>query len=325
MAAAGASSVALPTIGSVAAQVNGTSATVALSNVSKGTDKDGHAASSYKVSYKLDAADEVDLPAAESGDSASVQFDGLADGWHTCAVWVSSDGVVKSYVKRVNFLVDSQSDAVGWKVAPMDAAGSAFRSDGTQVFARGYTGRTVNGVSFSGGFPSSEQAMVSPSSYSGDGWMENNPVFNGGWVWTKSEASLDIAFTINGLTTGKKYLVQILAANHWNNSSTTISAGDLVPLEATKQNDYKCGAVITRIFEATGAQEDITINFTTSGSKCLVKAIQLRELGEGGGGSGGQPRTICRTPHARDRQGFCRTDLLLSGRGFDPLNFYSCG
>ena len=284
MAAAGASSVALPAIGSAAAQVNGTSATVTLSNVSKGTDKDGHAATSYTISYKLDANAEVSLSAAETGTSASVQFDGLADGWHTCAVWVSSDGVVKSSVKRVKFLVDSQANAVGWKVAPMDATGSAFRSDGTQVFARGYTGHTVNGVSFSAGFPSSDQASVSPSSYSGDGWMENNPVFNGGWVWTKSDASLDIAFTLKGLTVGKKYLVQILAANHWNNSSTTISAGDLVPFEATKQNDYKCGAVISRVFEATGAQETVTVTFATSGSKCLVKAIQLRELGEGGGG-----------------------------------------
>ena len=287
MATAGASSVALPAIGSAAAQVSGTSATVTLSDVSKGTDKDGHAAASYTVSYKLDANAEAALPAAETGASASVQFDGLADGWHTCAVWVSSDGVVKSSVKRVKFLIDSQADAVGWKVAPMDATGSAFRSDGTQVFARGFTGHTVNGVSFSAGFPSADQATVSPSSYTGSGWTENNPVFNGGWVWEKSTTSQDIIFTVKGLTAGKKYLVQILAANHWNNSSTTISAGDLVPLEATKQNDYKCGAVITRIFEATGTQEDITINFSTSGSKCLIKAIQLRLLGEGGGGGGG--------------------------------------
>lgn len=284
MATAGASSVALPAIGSAAAQVSGTSATVTLSDVSKGTDKDGHAAASYTVSYKLDANAEAALPAAETGASASVQFDGLADGWHTCAVWVSSDGVVKSSVKRVKFLIDSQADAVGWKVAPMDATGSAFRSDGTQVFARGFTGHTVNGVSFSAGFPSADQATVSPSSYTGSGWTENNPVFNGGWVWEKSTTSQDIIFTVKGLTAGKKYLVQILAANHWNNSSTTISAGDLVPLEATKQNDYKCGAVITRIFEATGTQEDITINFSTAGSKCLIKAIQLRLLGEGGGG-----------------------------------------
>ncbi|MBR2940969.1 MAG: hypothetical protein IKC14_06630, partial [Kiritimatiellae bacterium] len=288
MAAAGASSVALPAIGSAAAQVNGTSATVTLSNVSKGTDKDGHAATSYTISYKLDANAEVSLSAAETGTSASVQFDGLADGWHTCAVWVSSDGVVKSSVKRVKFLVDSQANAVGWKVAPMDATGSAFRSDGTQVFARGFTGHTVNGVSFSAGFPSSSQATVSPSSYTGAGWTENNPVFNGGWVWEKSDSSLDLVFTLKGLTAGKKYLVQILAANHWNNSSTTLSAGDLVPFEATKQNDYKCGAVITRVFEATGSEENVTITFATSGSKCLVKAIQLRELGDGSGGSGGE-------------------------------------
>ncbi|MBQ6137121.1 MAG: CotH kinase family protein [Kiritimatiellae bacterium] len=286
MATAGASSVALPTIGSAAAQVSGTNATIALSGVAKGTDASGAAASSFTVSYKLDASAEVALSTTETGSSASVQFNGLGDGWHTCAVWVSSDGIVKSAVKRVKFLVDSQADAVGWKVAPMDATGSAFRSDGTQVFARGYTGHTVNGVSFSAGFPGSDQATISPSSYTGAGWTENNPVFNGGWVWEKSDSSLDLAFTLQGLTAGKKYLVQILAANHWNNSSTTISAGDLSPLEATKQNDYKCGAVITRVFEATGAQETVTVTFATTGSKCLVKAIQLRELGEGSGSGG---------------------------------------
>ena len=287
MAAAGASSVALPSIGSVAAQASGTNATVTLSDVTKGTDASGAAAASFTVSYKLDAGAEAALPAAETGSSATIPFVGLDDGWHTCAVWVSSDGVVTSAVKRVRFLIDSQADAIGWKVAPMDATGSAFRSDGTQVFARGFTGHTVNGVSFSAGFPSADQASVSPSSYTGSGWTENNPVFNGGWVWEKSGDSLDLAFTLKGLTAGKKYLVQILAANHWNNSSTTLSAGDLVPFEATKQNDYKCGAVISRVFEATGAQETVTVTFATTGSKCLVKAIQLRELGDGSGGGGG--------------------------------------
>ncbi|MBQ3810589.1 MAG: dienelactone hydrolase family protein [Kiritimatiellae bacterium] len=291
MAAAGASSVMLPTIGSAAAQVSGTSATIALSNVTKGTDASGAAAASFTVSYKLDAGAETALPAAETGSAASFELADLADGWHTCAVWVSSDGVVTSAVKRVKFQIDSQADAVGWKVAPMDATGSAFRSDGTQVFARGFTGHTVNGISFSAGFPGSDQATVSPSSYTGAGWTENNPVFNGGWVWEKSDSSLDLAFTLKGLTAGKKYLVQILAANHWNNSSTTLSAGDLVPFEATKQNDYKCGAVISRVFEASGSEETVTVTFATSGSKCLVKAIQLRELGDGGGGGGGDDLT----------------------------------
>jgi dienelactone hydrolase/lysophospholipase L1-like esterase len=287
MATAGASSVALPAIGDATAQVSGTSATIALSGVTKGTDANGTAASSYSVFAKLDTDAEATVLSTQTGATASFTFPCVSDGWHSCAVWVSSDGKVKSQVKRVKFLVDSHADAIGWKVAPMDATGSAFRSDGTLVFARGFTGHTVNGVSFSAGFPSADQATVSPSSYTGSGWTENNPVFNGGWVWEKSTTSQDIIFTVKGLTAGKKYLVQILAANHWNNSSTTISAGDLVPLEATKQNDYKCGAVITRIFEATSAQEGITINFATTGSKCLVKAIQLRELGEGSGESGG--------------------------------------
>ena len=166
MASTAALSVSFPQVGSVSAKVTGTSATLTLSDVVKGTDASGAAASSYKVTYKLDTAAETTLAADETGDSATVEFADLADGWHTCAVTVSADGVVKSPAKRVKFQIDTNADKVGWKVAPMDADGSAFRDDGTQVFARGYTSKTVNGITFSSGFPSSEQATVSPSTYS---------------------------------------------------------------------------------------------------------------------------------------------------------------
>ena len=280
MASTAALSVSFPQVGSVSAKVTGTAATLTLSDVVKGTDASGAAASSYKVTYKLDTAAETTLAANETGASATVGLADLADGWHTCAVSVSADGVVKSAVKRVKFQIDTNADKVGWKVAPMDADGSAFRDDGTQVFARGYTGKTVNGITFSSGFPSSEQATVSPSTYSGAGWGENNPVFGGGWVWSKS-GSQDIVFTLKGLTSGHKYCVQILAANHWSGSSTTLSAGDLTPFEATKNNDYKYGAVFSRVFVASGSTEDVTIGFSGSNNNCLIKAVQLRDLGAG--------------------------------------------
>lgn len=294
MATAGASPVVLPTIGSAAAQASGTSATITLSNVTKGTDKDGHAAALQTIFYKLDAYAEEASPAVEMGsiDSTndSLRFEDLADGWHTCAVWVSSDDGVMSAVKRVKFQIDSQADAVGWKVAPMTADGSAIRGDGTQVFAIAKGGDTAGGVTFaSSSDPSNASLETTPAKAGGEGWGlgVNNNIINAYWWWNMSGTSTDVTFKLKGLTSGRKYLVQIVASHYHNSSGITISAGDIAPVTANDSNDYKYGAVITRVFEASGATENVTVNFSGSSSKFEVKAIQLRELGEGGGEGGG--------------------------------------
>nr|MCR5839920.1 SGNH/GDSL hydrolase family protein [Kiritimatiellia bacterium] len=288
MAAAGASSVTLPALGDVAAQVSGTSATISISGVTKGTDANGVAASSYSVLAKLDTDAEATVLSGQSGATASFSLADLADGWHSCAAMVKTGDGMVSAPKRVKFMAASHANDPGWTSQPMDETGSPFRADGVQVFARGFTAKTAGGVSFASGFPSSSQATVSPSSYSGEGWGANNPVFNGGWAWSKSGSTQDLVFTLKGLTAGRRYVVQILAANHWNDSETTISAGDLTPIVATKTNGYKYGAVLSQVFDASAAEKTITISFSGSNSKCLVKAIQLRELGDGSGGSGGE-------------------------------------
>ena len=135
-----------------------------------------------------------------------------------------------------------------------------------------------------------------------------------------SGTSTDVSFKLKGLTSGRKYLVQIVAS-HFHNSSITISAGDIAPVAANDSNDYKYGAVVTRVFEASGATENVTVNFSGSSSKFEVKAIQLRELGEGsgesgGGESGGFARGACRAeafPRIRRHGEVC-------GRGGDTGN-----
>ena len=290
MAAAGASSVTLPALGDVAAQVSGTSATIALSGVTKGTDTNGVAASSYSVLAKLDTAAEATVLTAQTGATASFSLADLADGWHSCAVMVKTGDGMVSAPKRVKFLVDSQADAVGWKVAPMTADGSAIRGDGTQVFAIAKGGDTAGGVTFaSSSDPSNASLETTPAKAGGDGWGlgVNNNIINAFWWWNMSGTSTDVTFKLKGLTSGRKYLVQIVASHYHNSSGITVSAGDIAPVTANDSNDYKYGAVITRVFEASGSTENVVVNFSGSSSKFEVKAIQLRELGEGGGGESG--------------------------------------
>ena len=290
MATAGASSVALPSIGSAASQVNGTSATISISGVTKGTDANGAAASSYSVLAKLDTDAEATVLTAQTGATASFSFADLSDGWHSCAVTVTSDGTVKSFTKRVKFLVDSQANAVGWKVAPMTVDGSAIRGDGTKVFAIAKGGDTAGGVTFaSSSDPSNASLETTPAKAGGDGWGlgVNNNIINAFWWWNMSGTSTDVTFKLKGLTSGRKYIVQIVASHYHNSSGITISAGDIAPVTANDSNDYKYGAVITRVFEASGTTENVVVNFSGSSSKFEVKAIQLRELGEGSGEGGG--------------------------------------
>ena len=101
-----------------------------------------------------------------------------------------------------------------------------------------------------------------------------------------SGTSTDVTFKLKGLTSGRKYLVQIVAS-HFHGSGITISAGDIAPVTANDSNDYRYGAVVTRVFEASGTTENVVVNFSGSSSKFEVKAIQLRELGDGSGGGGG--------------------------------------
>ena len=290
MVAAGASSVTLPALGDVAAQVSGTSATIALSGVTKGTDANGAAASSYSVIAKFDTDAEATVLSGQSGATASFALADLADGWHSCAVMVKTGDGMVSAPKRVKFQVDSQADAVGWKVAPMTADGSAIRGDGTQVFAIAKGGDTAGGVTFaSSSDPSNASLETTPAKAGGDGWGlgVNNNIINAFWWWNMSGTSTDVTFKLKGLTSGRKYLVQIVASHYHNSSGITISAGDIAPVTANDSNDYKYGAVITRVFEASGSTENVVVNFSGSSSKFEVKAIQLRELGEGSGEGGG--------------------------------------
>ena len=283
IAAAGETGVAFPSVGSVSATVSGTKATLTVSDIAKGTTKSGVAASSATVFCKLDSA------AGTSCAGTTVALADLADGPHTCAVWVENEDGLVSAPKRVTFAVNSKENEVGWSIAPMDSTGTGFRSSGTTVFANGYgySAATVNGVefSFSTWLPSEDKVSFSSAQAGHDGWGENNPIFAGGWYWNKTaDASMDLTATFKGLTAGHKYVAQMLVSYLHSDSTKvmSVSAGELAPVTVSDSGDCKYGAIVTRVFVASGATEDVKITIDGGNSKLLLKAIQLRDLGEGG-------------------------------------------
>ena len=280
IAAAGETGVVFPSVGSVSAAVSGTKATLTVSDITKGTTKSGASASSATVFCKLDSAAET------SCAGMTVALADLADGPHTCAVWVENEDGLVSAPKRVTFAVNSKENEVGWSIAPMDSTGTGFRSSGTTVFANGYgySAATVNGVEFSVStwLPSEDKVSFSSAQAGHDGWGENNPIFAGGWYWNKTaDASMDFTATFKGLTAGHKYVAQMLVSYLHSDSTKvmSVSAGELAPVTVSDSGDCKYGAIVTRVFVASGATEDVKITIDGGNSKLLLKAIQLRDLG----------------------------------------------
>lgn len=280
IAAAGETGVVFPSVGSVSAAVSGTTATLTVSDIAKGTTKSGASASSATVFCKLDSA------AGTSCAGTTVELADLADGPHTCAVWVENEDGLVSAPKRVTFAVNSKENEVGWSIAPMDSTGTGFRSSGTTVFANGYgySAATVNGVEFSVStwLPSEDNVSFSSAQAGHDGWGENNPIFAGGWYWNKTaDASMDLTATFKGLTAGHKYVAQMLVSYLHSDSTKvmSVSAGELAPVTVSDSGDCKYGAIVTRVFVASGATEDVKITIDGGNSKLLLKAIQLRDLG----------------------------------------------
>ena len=182
----------------------------------------------------------------------------------------------------------------------MTADGSAIRGDGTQVFAIAKGGDTAGGVTFaSSSDPSNASLETTPAKAGGEGWGlgVNNNIINAFWWWNMSGTSTDVTFKLKGLTSGRKYLVQIVASHFHNSSGITISAGDIAPVTANDGNDYKYGAVITRVFEAAGTTENVVVNF--SGSRSRPSSSANSERAEAKAPSLAAARPAAANPAAR--------------------------
>ena len=282
-------------IGSASAVTSGSTATISLSSVVMGTDDAGVAASSYSVSYSLNSGSAVTALSNQTGATASFQIADIADGSYTCAVTVTTDkGKVAS--KSVSFTINTSLPPVpvgSWTSGPMSADGSSIRTDGTLVYAFAAQNSTVGGVSFVRDAPLGASGMVSasPAPAMGSGsWGDDGTtgdfaqMLRNGWNWTGDGNELSYTLTLNGLTSGKTYLVQLIAHRQSNSMLVSANGSPTAHVHGSDESNCKYGASIVGVFVASGASETITVTYTNQTGDRPLNAIQVRDLGEGGGG-----------------------------------------
>ena len=281
--------VVAPSIGSAAASVVSSNATITLSDIVLGTDDEGAAATSYAVSYALNSGAAMAALANQTASTASFAIEGLADGSYTCEVTITTDKG-KTASKTASFAISTSggggggSFEDGWTGGAADAEGTVFRTDGTLLYAYAVSSVTVNGIAFAADADlNTDDTAVSPDLAQTDGNSGSESVtgdfgtmLKNSWEWANSTSALTI--TLKGLTAGKRYLVQVLAHNKW--SDTLISAGELTPMAMRDTNKY--GASLVCVFDATGETEDIAIKYSGPAGWRVLNAIQVRELGAGG-------------------------------------------
>ncbi|MBO4708917.1 MAG: hypothetical protein J5727_03975 [Kiritimatiellae bacterium] len=285
-----------PSIESISVSTNGTTATISLSGVVMGTDSEGVAASSYSVSCSLTNAPAATVLANESGATASFDIADLADGVYSCSVSITTDKGKTSAAKSINFRIGELPPApVGWTAEPMDAAGAKFSTEGTLVYAYAAQGQTVNTIPFTRALPvdSTHKIAFAPAATGFDGSLMNEGVadsgygliLGNGWTWTDSSTDTKaITLTLKDLTPGERYLVQILSHTHWSSSMIVSANGcESQHVYGSDEAGGKYGALITGIFTASAATEDVEILFSGSNGDRPVNAIQVRDIGEGGG------------------------------------------
>jgi beta-glucosidase len=287
-------------IGSASAATSGSAATISLSGVVMGTDDDGVAASSYSVSYSLNSGSAVAALSNQTGTSASFQIADLADGSYTCAVTITTDkGKVAS--KSVSFTINTSLPPVpvgSWTSGPMSADGSSIRTDGTLVYAFAAQDSTVGGVAFVRDLPlgASGKVSASPAPVTGNGsWGDDGTtgdfgeLLRNGWNWTGDGNELSYTLTLNELTAGKTYLVQLIAHRQSNSMLVSANGSPTAHVHGSDESNCKYGASIVGVFVASGSSATVTVTYTNQTGDRPLNAIQVRELGEGGGGGGEDP------------------------------------
>ena len=298
-----------PRITELTAAPSGSNATISLTGVVLGTDANSVPATKYSVTYKLDgAANAVTALSNQTADS-SFTLEGLADGNHTCEVTMTTDkGRTKT--KSVVFYVNTSAVPDVWTSTLMDASGNSFSTEGTFVYGYVCNGGTINGIPFerSINLQSSEnppKISFSPNIDGFTGDFMNESVggnfglsLGNGWYWNWDGAGTHtVTLTLSNIEGGKKYLVQFLAHNTWNNT-TTVSANGCDPMHIHGDNEAsgKYGALITGVFTASGATKDVTITYQGGSGKMPFNAVQVREISDGGSGGGDGPGPVDTEP-----------------------------
>ena len=270
-----------PSIGSVTKSVSGSAATISLADVVMGTDDECVDATSYSVWYSLTNAPAVEALAGQTGSSAAFTLNDLADGHYTCSVTISNDVGKVSAAKSVEFDVNvSGAPILGWTAEPMSSSGDTVRTDGTLLYAYGQawptkTTYTVNTVPFSaddgiyGGKCSTTIGYRADSTPPSDVSGDYAALLQYGWWGDEGEQT----FTLNGLTAGKNYLVQIVMRHPDCGVAATAPDGTVAKAHG---DGWEYGGSLIYVFTAKADFEKVVITY--SGARAYFNAIQVREI-----------------------------------------------
>ena len=220
--------------------------------------------------------------------------------------------------------VDPPAEPVesGWTAEPMDSVGAKFSTQGELKYAYATQGVTVNGVSFTRQITlaDSDSIAFSPADYAFGGAFMNEGASGGfglllgnGWYWKEDGVTArTVTLTLKNLTSGKKYLVQILSHTMWNNN-LVVSAGGCAPrhVHGSDEAGGKYGALLTGVFTASATTQAVSISFANGDGEHPINAIQVRELGEGGDDPVAPP--VVRTLTIPEKTGLTLVSVTTNG------------
>ena len=179
--------------------------------------------------------------------------------------------------------------ADGWTAEPMDSEGAKFSTQGNLKYAYAANGGTVNSVAFTRATSLRESDSIAffPADCQFGTVFMNEGVFgdfgtvlNHGWFWKEDGVtSRTVTLTLKNLTSGKKYLVQVLSHTMWNNN-LVVSAGGCTPqhVHGSDEASGKYGALLTGVFTASATAQVVSISFANGDGEHPINAIQVREL-----------------------------------------------
>lgn len=195
------------------------------------------------------------------------------------------------FISSVMAAVDVEWESTG----ALSSGESAIRSDGTQLYAYNLGNSneyTVNGVTFAGTAsgpvadladegnvlwsPADNGKNANFSNLSGDfGALMDS----GAWGLRNTKTTV----TLNNLTEGRVYLVQVFSSDTRNGKSNTLvlDAGAANEFSSVDNGAANSGAQVTGTFtaDATG-QASFTFRYLSSAGNANMNAIQLRLLPE---------------------------------------------
>lgn len=274
-----------PKIGTVEAEVSGTTASVSVSGILLGTDHEGNEASSYDLSYSLNGGASVSVGSALTAGSTSFDIVGLADGSYDCVVQVLTDRN-ETATNSVRFAINT---SIRWKAKTLGETEDAIETRGVLVYAYARTNSVVNTVPFEGlgdvnldtssmqGYDKAKFYMnrtlypQKPASTSPDDYVKMQENY---WRGNIDGDGL-VTMQLKDLKPGERYLVQIVCSlqeDYASGAQVTTPDGQVAKANGT---GWEHGGSLVGIFNAA----DTTKSFALTFSRYVVfNAIQVRKL-----------------------------------------------